>query len=493
MADVAEPPVPLEGVNFLLNAIGFNLAEQRERIMEAGLANYEDFRYLVEKDIRDMAEEFGKRTQPNGRIIFGLGRIKKLTGVMHWIQDCHRTNDVPDHNNFDEEALTEAQSRALVRKSDIDLVDTNTKAADPGKFKDERKWPEWEKAFVNYLSVIPGVNGVPLSYVVRDMAEPEDGVEYDTFNERMIARAPHTGQYFLADSRRVHNLITGFLQGEQSESWIRNIARFQDGRRDIIALCRHYAGEGNSTRRISDAKRIQSTLHYKSERALPFNKFLDSLQRMFTIFEEENEPLSERAKVDELLTKVQHTALAAAVAQLRFQLNTEGVTFTVAANHLNSAVSQTQDYQVARKISSTNTNERQQGGRGGRGNGRFNNRGGRGGNGRGRGGRGGRGSSGERGGKSGFNTNYYSPAEWNKLSFEERDKIRKERDKKGEQGGSKRSIGDLSVEQFTAIISAVKSDQVTIATADSTDTNTSGGNAGNAFGGKEGAKRAKSS
>jgi hypothetical protein len=46
---------------------------------------------------------------------------------------------------------------------------------------------------------------------------------------------------------------------------------------------------------------------------------------MFTIFEEENEPLSERAKVDELLTKVQHTALAAAVAQLHFQLNTEGL------------------------------------------------------------------------------------------------------------------------------------------------------------------------
>jgi len=387
--------------------------------------------------------------------------------------------------------LADAQSCALVQKLDIDLVNTNTKAADPEKFKDERKWPKWEKAFVNYLSVIPGVNGVLLSYIIRDAAEPENGAEYETFNEKMIARAPHTGQYCLADSRRVHNLITGFLQGEQSESWIRNIARYQDGRRDIIALRRHYAGEGNSTRRISDAKRIQSTLHYKSERALPFNKFLDSLQKMFTIFEEENEPLSERAKVDELLTKVQHTALAAAVAQLRFQLNTEGVTFTVAANHLNSAVSQTQDYQVARKISSTNTNERQQGGRGGRGNGRFNNRGGRGGGGRGRGGRGGRGSSGDKGGKGGFNTSYYSPAKWNKLSFEERDKIRKERDKKGKQGGSKRSIGDLSVEQFTAIISAVKSDQATVATADSTDMNTTSSNAGNAFGGKEGAKRAK--
>mgnify|MGYP006167170513 FL=1 len=97
----------------------------------------------------------------------------------------------------------------------------------------------------------------------------------------------------------------------------------------MIALCRHYAGEGNSTRRIADAKRIQNTLHYKTEQALLLNKFLDSLQRMFTIFEEENEPLTERAKVDELLSKVQNSALAAAVAQLRYQLNTKGITFTV--------------------------------------------------------------------------------------------------------------------------------------------------------------------
>jgi hypothetical protein len=457
--------------------------------MEAGLADYEDFHHLNDKDIRDMAEEFHKHTIPNGKIIFGLGRTTKLIGIMHWIQDCYRASDVPDHNNFSEQALADAQSRALIRKSDVELVDTNTKAADPKKFKDERKWPEWEKAFVNYLSVIPGVNGIPLSYVVREAAEPEEGVEYDTFNERMIARAPHEGQYYLADSRRVHNLLTGYLQGEQSESWIRGIAKYQDGRRDIIALRRHYAGEGNSTRRISDAKRIQTTLHYKSERALPFNKFLDTLQKMFTIFEEENEPLTERAKVDELLTKVQNSSLSAAVAQLRFQLNTEGVTFTVAANHLNSAVSQTPDYQLARKISATNS-DRQQGGRGGRGG-----RGWRGGGGRGRGGRfgrsGGRGSSDAKGKDGGTSTNYYSPAEWSKLSFEERDKIRKERDKKGEQGGTKRSIGDMSVEQFTAIISAVKNDQSTVNTADSTDTSASGNNAGNAFGGKEAAKRTK--
>ena len=487
-------PAPLVGIGFLLNAIGFEDAVERNNIIVAGLGDYEDFRYLVEKDIRDMADEFGKRTQVNGRIIFGLGRTKRLNGVMHWIQDCYRTNDVPDNNNFDIHVLAEAQSRALIRKSDIDLVDTNTKAADPGKFKDERKWPEWEKAFVNYLSVIPGVNGIPLAYVVRESEVVDEEAEYDSFNERMIARAPHEGQYYLADSRRVHNLLLGFLNGELSESWIRSLARYQDGRRDFTALRRHYAGEGNSTRRIGDAKRIQATLHYKSERALPFNKFLDSLQKMFTIFEEENEPLSERAKVDELLTKVQAPAATAAIAQLRYELNTNGVTFTVAANNLNSVISQTSDYQMARRVSAVNTYNKDTpkkyagGGRGAGGN-RWQGRG----NGRGGGRFGGRG-----GGGRGKPTTYYSPAEWNKLSFEDRDKIRKARDSKGEQGGTKRNNQDMEAvaKQLIAAVSSMgkkkQSDEEggdTDTTSDST--NSGGNNAGNAFGGREGAKRTR--
>jgi hypothetical protein len=84
---------------------------------------------------------------------------------------------------------------------------------------------------------------------------------------------------------------------------------------------------------------------------------------------------------------------------------------------------------------------------------------------------------------------YYSPAEWNKLSFEERDKIRKERDKKGEQGGTKRTVGDISVEHVTAIIGAMQQSQAT-ETTDDTET-TSHTQAGNAFGGKASAKKAR--
>jgi hypothetical protein len=70
---------------------------------------------------------------------------------------------------------------------------------------------------------------------------------------------------------------------------------------------------------------------------------------MFSIYEDEKEPLMEQAKVKELLDKVQHASLSAAVAQLRFQLNTVGVTFTVVAKHLNAAVSLTPDYQISER------------------------------------------------------------------------------------------------------------------------------------------------
>ena len=183
------------GIAHVLQVIDFNLPADRNNILMAGLAQFDDFRYLVEKDIRGMADEFGKRTQAAGKIVFGIGRTKKLVGVMHWVQDCYRASDVPSHEHFDGAALFDALSLAQICKSDIDLAATNTKAADPGKFKDERKWPEWEKAFINYLSVVPGVSGIPLSYVVREQEVPTLGREYATFNERMIHRAPLEGQY----------------------------------------------------------------------------------------------------------------------------------------------------------------------------------------------------------------------------------------------------------------------------------------------------------
>ena len=110
MADLNEAIVELVGIPYVLNVIGFNLPTERENIMAAGLAEFSDFRFIEEKDIRDMSEEFGKRNIVAGRIVFGIGRIKRMIGAMYWIQDCYRASDVPRHQDFNEEVLLEALS-----------------------------------------------------------------------------------------------------------------------------------------------------------------------------------------------------------------------------------------------------------------------------------------------------------------------------------------------------------------------------------------------
>ena len=90
---------------------------------------------------------------------------------MHWVQDqdhCHMsasTGDIADSNEF-REIIDISIQHTTLRKVEDYQVDMISKAADPEKFKNERKWPDWEPGFVNYLSMIPGSYHMPFSYVV---------------------------------------------------------------------------------------------------------------------------------------------------------------------------------------------------------------------------------------------------------------------------------------------------------------------------------------
>ena len=66
--------------------------------------------------------------------------------MMHWCQghqSCSKEPDIADFVNVDafKEALQVSAQRALLRKNDSDQVDTISKAAGPGKFKDEKNGP----------------------------------------------------------------------------------------------------------------------------------------------------------------------------------------------------------------------------------------------------------------------------------------------------------------------------------------------------------------
>ena len=118
------------------------------------------------------------------------------------------------------------------------------------------------------------------------------------------------------------------------------------------ALRNHYGGEGNASQCIATAEKLRKTLHYKSERSMPFSTFLDRMQKMFNIFQKEGEELTENAKVRELLKHVQNNQLQDTVKALQVRFDLDGISYTEAANHLTSAVSELPMYLLGCRVSS---------------------------------------------------------------------------------------------------------------------------------------------
>jgi hypothetical protein len=301
----AVPPIALFTVAEALNTVGFNNVESAALNAEA-LPTFDSFKGITEADIKTIEVDYGKRAIANGRIIFGFNRTKLLTGLMHWMQDQWRKGLIPEEEgpvNLDN--LTKALTDADIRKNMSDNQETASKAADPGKLKVNTDYHTWIAGFTNYLGTIPGMTGIPLAYVIRKSELPVEEIDAD-YSTDLINRAPLVGPVYQADRRQVHMLITGKVLGEPAAEWIRDIERYKDGRRDITNLTLHYTGEGNVSRRITVAQQLFKTLHYKSERSVPFSKFLIQAQTMFQIYLEEGEEITGPAKLRWLFEKVQH-------------------------------------------------------------------------------------------------------------------------------------------------------------------------------------------
>ena len=358
MAGVVDPYII---VDQCLEWIGFGIPSQWVSIStEAGFNSLNDLNDIEEKDICDMADSFQKHTIAN-RINFGMRHTKWLIAMMQWVQDFSLCSEQPTIDNFVtandfKQALSTTVQRASLRKVDTDQVNTISKAADPGKLKDERKWPEWYPAFVNYLSTIPGVYSVLLSYIVHDNQAPDHARDFaGDFTEEIIAYSPLNGPKFRADTRKVHQLLKNFLMAESAEQWIQPLEPRGNGHNDILELRCHYKGEGNQSRRITSANKYRETLHYKSERAMPWETFLDWMQKMFNIYKEEGKEMTENAKLRELFKHMKHTQLTESVKALEVRYDMDSLTYPKAANHLTTAVSKLPDYQMARRVSNVKT------------------------------------------------------------------------------------------------------------------------------------------
>jgi hypothetical protein len=411
--DAVPELIQISDMERALTDIGFDDPLQRNRIMAEGFQELREMKNVSSKDLQRMAEDFGRRTVGDGRVIFGMARTKKVVGLMLWVKDAYRCNDTPTIDDLNEDAIDVAIQRDLIRREEKANYEPIFTKALPAKLKDEKDWPTFYSSLMNALRIIPGANGVPLIYLCRVQEIPEAGVIYPDYTARAIACAPLYGPIFEADARRLHQIIQSLLQGEPAEAWIKTLNKFQDGRRDVEALVKHFAGEGNSTRRLADAERLKESLHYKSERALPYASFLDELVKMFNIYAEEGESITETGKTRMLLQKVQNSGLNPIVAALTVQHNLGAITFVTAANHLASAVATLPENQQAVQIAAVDSKN---GDESGSGQDDYEN--------------GDESGSGQNDYESGSEvyTGYYTKEQWDELSHDQIDAIRQARE-----------------------------------------------------------------
>ena len=111
---------------------------------------------------------------------------------------------------------------------------------------------------------------------------------------------------------------------------------------------------------------MRDGLHYNNERSLALSIFLDRMQKMFNIYEEEEgEEFTENAKLRQLFKRVQHPQLQDTVKALKVRFDMEGIMYTQAANHLTAAVSELPEYHLTCKVSASSSGTQRIRGRGG--------------------------------------------------------------------------------------------------------------------------------
>ena len=280
---------PLTQFQQALDWIGFTVDNQRNAI-EQELGDFKSMKDLSYKDIRDLRDGYAKRTVAEGRIHFGMTRTKRLKALIDWVRDLDRVgeeqpdiNAHPDRDSF-LDAINDSADRAAIRAADEETMESRAKDAAPGPLTGEGVWEKWETKLVNMLSILIGVNGIPLIYVIQENANAVPNAVYDTFVEECITRCPLQGPKYEADARKVHQIIASYTTGETAEQWLKRHVKKANGRVDMQALRDYYRGEGNQTRSVTDAEKLRDTLHYKSEGAMPFATFLSKCQKMYIIF-----------------------------------------------------------------------------------------------------------------------------------------------------------------------------------------------------------------
>jgi hypothetical protein len=144
----------------------------------------------------------------------------------------------------------------------------------------KKYWPRTLEKIREYLASQYGVTGATLDYVVRaEIAvkpEKEDPPEnYETVDQEMSTRAPHTGRPLVNDSRKVWYIMSNICGKHSCFVYIKPALRTRNGRDAYMLLFDHFLGPNNVVNMASEAEtKLTSTLYNGEKKRLSWETYV---------------------------------------------------------------------------------------------------------------------------------------------------------------------------------------------------------------------------
>ena len=307
----------------IFNFMGFQPAAARNAIIADFLSDGLESLYdMTDEDVSEACTSYAKRSDPPFPVMLSPILKKRLKSLVLWVKDRRRVGQqiaFPAATTRPQliEGLADSLHRQNRRAEQKKVGESFHDATFNNKLKSQSQWEKFNQELQATLSMIVGVNGVPLTYVIRDNDEPmfDETVPYD---DAVIEAIALEGENYRIDAQTVHQIIlSNVSEDSDAYTYIKTLLRYRNGRRDILALRQRYSNAATKQAIINAAKGSLDTLRYKNERSFPFEKFSARLQKAYDELSENGRPVNNGDIVDALWDRIQTNDLQVYTASLK--------------------------------------------------------------------------------------------------------------------------------------------------------------------------------
>jgi hypothetical protein len=263
----------VNAIRTILERVGFSEAAATYLTGTCGIDSLDEMAYL--DGIEDMDTTIKRVTNPGGTVMTGTGttrvtscyngipvsfrEVANLKLYVYYLKHMERVH---------RQHISNAINLVLVcsyRDQQRHEVGFKKTAEEPDI--NDKDWPRTLENIKEYLASQYGVTGATLDYVVRpDIAvkpEAEDPAEnYETVDQEMTARAPHTGRSFVDDRHKFWDIMSNIYGKHSCFVYIKPALRTSNGRDAYMLLFYHFLGPNNVGNMASEVEtNITGTLY----------------------------------------------------------------------------------------------------------------------------------------------------------------------------------------------------------------------------------------